>query len=84
MSKISESMSVLYDLWSCEFRTGVITEQMSPQYISHLSCRLREAMSEEVIRITRVVNIVPVDVDLILDSRTCLRALRRAGIFTAG
>jgi len=28
------------------------------------------------------VDIVPIDVDLVLDSRTCLRALRRAEIFT--
>lgn len=47
-----------------------------------MSSLLRKAMTEEMQRITRVVDIVPVDVDVVLDSRTCLRALRRTGIFT--
>lgn len=84
MSNTSELQRVLYEVWSREFRTGAIMERMSSQCISSLSFRLREAMSEEMKRITRVVDIVPVDVDLVLDSRACIRALRRVGIFTDG
>lgn len=82
MSNTSELQHALYGVWSREFRTGNITNRMSSQCITHMSSLLRMAMSEEMQRITRVVDIVPVDVDIVLDSRTCLRALRRAGIFT--
>lgn len=82
MSNTSEHQNALYEVWSREFRTGTITENMSSQCISHMSSLLRKAMTEEMQRITRVVDIVPVDVDVVLDSRTCLRALRRTGIFT--
>lgn len=84
MSNTSELQRALYEVWSREFRSGAITERMPSQCISDLCGRLREAMSEEVQRITRVVDIVPADVDIVLDSRTCLRALQRAGIFTEG
>jgi hypothetical protein len=82
MSNTSELHDVLYEVWSREFRTGVITEQMSSQCISNLCCRLHGAMTEEMHRIMRVVDIVPTDMEIVLGSRTCLHALRRAGIFT--
>ncbi len=82
MSNISEHQNALYEVWSREFRTGTITENMSSQCISNMRSLLHTAMTEEMQRITRVVDIVPLDVDIVLDSRTCLRALRRARIFT--
>ena len=82
MSNICELQRALYEVWSREFRTGVITEQMPSQCITHLSSRVHGALTDEMQRITRVVHIVPTDVEIVLDSRTCLRALQRAGIFT--
>lgn len=81
MSNTSENQRVLYEVWSREFRVRAITERVPVQCVSCLSRRIHTAMSEEVQRITRVVSIVPIDVDIILDSRACLRALRRAEIF---
>ncbi len=81
MSNTSELKRALYEVWSREFRTWDITERVPVQCVSRMSRRLHKALSEEVQRITRVVAIVPTDVDIILDSRACLRALRRAGIF---
>lgn len=83
MSNTPEHQNALYEVWSRELRTGTITDDMSSQCISNMRSLLRKAMAEEMQRIARVVDIVPVDVDVVLDSRTCLHALRRMGIFTA-
>lgn len=82
MSNTSELQRALYQLWSREFRTGTITERMSSQFVTHMSSLVTRAMSEEMQRIARVIDIVPANVDIVIDSRNCLRALRRIGIFT--
>ena len=74
------SSPALYEMWSHEFRTGIVTEKLCPQFVSRLNYRLEETLTEEIQRITRVVDIVPIDVDIVLDPRTCIRAMWRAGI----
>jgi hypothetical protein len=84
MSNTTELQQTLFEVWSHEYRTGGVTERVPVRFVSRMSRRLHTAMSEELQRITRVVSIVPTDVDIILDSRACIRALRRAGIFNDG
>ena len=80
MTNMNDTPLALYEIWSCEFRSGTTAEYLSPQFVSRLHHRLQGALTEEVQRITRVVNIVPIEVDIVIDPRTCLRALRRMGL----
>lgn len=81
-STSSEIQRALYEVWSREFRARANMDRVPVQCVSRMSRRLHTAMSEEMQRITRVVAIVPTYVDIIIDSRACLRALQRVGIFT--
>ena len=57
-------------------------DHQSSQCVTDMSSLVSRAMSEEMQRITRVVDTVPANVDIVIDSRNCLRAPRRMGIFT--